>query len=397
MVAFAGFTRLCVPTTAWLHPGTANSRAAYSWPQLRDRCVLPTYRGRTAIRLACRLLGIEPEDEILFPAYSCGSELDPLIHAGLRVVGYRVSRTCEIDWADLHSKYTSRTRAVYVTHYFGWEHPLALLRQWCDERGLLLIEDCALALFSDGPSGMIGRAGDAAIFSLAKTFGTGHGALLSLARPVVAEPVLAEAGRGVLAREFERSAKADLARVLAWARVLGPVRSILRRDRQTTSAPDETALAPLSDSQRFDPRVHLNRSPHPRLLQLCASVSPVEVQRRRRENYLALEQSLSDVAGIKPLFPQLPPGVTPLAYPAVTERRDELVERLLKSGVDAHPWWAGFHPTGLRWGEFPDACWLKRHVLTLPVHQYLARPDIARMAATIRRVVAQGDLRSSSL
>ena len=107
---------------------------------------METHRGRTAVALACGMLGLAAGHEVLFPSYHCGTELDALLHAGVTPVAYRVTRQCEIDLDDLISRKTDRTRAVYLIHYFGWEQPMERLRRWCDEQGLLLIEDCALAL-----------------------------------------------------------------------------------------------------------------------------------------------------------------------------------------------------------------------------------------------------------
>jgi len=78
----------------WLVGGDSSADLSSRWPQLRDRRVLGTYRGRSAVALACRLLGIGPGHEVLVPAYNCGTELDAVLHSGARIVGYRVSRRC---------------------------------------------------------------------------------------------------------------------------------------------------------------------------------------------------------------------------------------------------------------------------------------------------------------
>ena len=62
--------------------------------------------------LACRLLGLEAGDEVLVPAYNCGTEIDALVYAGVKPVGYNVTRQCRIDLGDLMARKTDRTRAV---------------------------------------------------------------------------------------------------------------------------------------------------------------------------------------------------------------------------------------------------------------------------------------------
>jgi hypothetical protein len=51
------------------------------------------------------------------------------------------------------------------------------------------------------------------------------------------------------------------------------------------------------------------------------------------------------------------------------------------------PWWAGYHPD-LPWDEYPDTCFLKDNLLTLPVHQQLNREDILFIADRLLKNIA---------
>ena len=95
----------------WLRTQRLNSEAFGTWPQLEDRTVIGTHRGRTAVALACHMLGLGAGHEVLVPSYHCGTELDALLHAGVTPVAYRVTRHCEIDLEDLIARKTDRTRA----------------------------------------------------------------------------------------------------------------------------------------------------------------------------------------------------------------------------------------------------------------------------------------------
>jgi hypothetical protein len=62
---------------------------------------------------------------------------------------------------------TDQTAVIFCIHEFGFPHPrLQQLRKIADDRGILLIEDCA---YGWGTAG-IGQIGDYSIYSLAKTF-----------------------------------------------------------------------------------------------------------------------------------------------------------------------------------------------------------------------------------
>ncbi len=274
----------------WLGAVHCSNDLGDSWAQLRDRQVIGTHRGRSAIALACRLLGIGPGHEVLVPAYNCGTELDALLYSGARTVAYRISRQCEIDLEDLVARRTSRTRAVYLIHYFGWEQPMEKLRQWCDAEKLLLIEDCALALFSGGSHGGIGRTGDAAIFSLPKTLGCGHGGLLSLSMSRRVEiPRLAPAGFPTLFREIAHSGRAKTFRILEWLGLYGGLlsaRRLLRWGRSQLDAP--RGLSPMPDDYYFDQDRHADRALHPQARVVAGACSCEKIVSQRRSNYLRL-------------------------------------------------------------------------------------------------------------
>jgi hypothetical protein len=324
----------------------------------------------------------------LVPAYNCGTELDALLYSGARIVGYQVSRRCEVDLDDLIARRSSRTRAVYLIHYFGWEQPMEELRRWCDEQGLWLIEDCALALFSPGPSGTIGRTGDAAIFSLPKTLGFWHGGLLSLpASRAVDMPRLAPAGFPALFKEIRQCARAAILEGLERLGLYGALLSARRLKRSCQILDPDTGLPQMPANYYFNPRIDAERALHSRVVAVAASLCCEKIVRRRRGNYARLAGALDGIVGAKSLYPQLPEGVCPLSLPLLVSHRDACVKALNSRGIAAYPWWAGFHRSGIAWSQFPDACWLKQNMLTLPIHQALDDRDLNYIVETVAQVL----------
>lgn len=159
----------------------AGRRVDYSW------------NTRTAIRAAADRLGLVPGDEVLAPSWNCGSELDPLVAAGLLVRLFPVGPSGNVDPDDVRQRIGPRTRLVYLTHYFGLLQPAtAALRQLCDDRGLRLVEDLALALLS-GAHPAEGRASDVAVFCFHKFFPVIGGGALVVNRPGLPDSVFARA------------------------------------------------------------------------------------------------------------------------------------------------------------------------------------------------------------
>jgi hypothetical protein len=133
---------------------------------------------RNAIYQALSVLGIGPGDQVLLPAYICNSAVDPVLGRGAEVAFYDVGRDCEAHPAEIEARIGRRTRAVMIVHYCGFLQRVDRLRELCDRRGVLLIEDCAHVLRSEGSGHAMGRVGDAAVFSWRKFLPVQDGAAL---------------------------------------------------------------------------------------------------------------------------------------------------------------------------------------------------------------------------
>lgn len=345
-----------------------------------------SFNARVAIRAACDLLQLTPGDEVLAPAYNCGSELDPLIHAGLTVTLYPVGRDGVADPEQIAAQITSCTRAVYVTHYFGFLQPhLDDIRALCDARGLRLIEDCALSLLS-GVRPAEGRVGDVAIFCLYKFFPVlGGGALVINAADLDRRDPFRRAP------PWRRVAK-DLARSTLTG-TLGAERAraaltLLRGGppgRGPNVAPPEGQYPDIPSHYYFDPalrnaRISLFAARPMRAFDIAAAIAA------RRANWRLFQRLLVEVPGAEPLFITLPPDACPLSMPVLVADRDRITTRLQARGIAATPWWAGYNKR-LDWGGMDDAAYLKDHVLSLPLHQFLGAEHVIHIVKVLREVM----------
>lgn len=369
--------------------GGTSGAAVPAWAQFAGRGAVATWRARVGIERLCRWWGVGAGDEVLVPSYNCGTEVDPWLYCGARVVGYRVDGRARVDAADVRARVTARTRVVYVTHYFGWAEPaVGELAGWCAGRGLKLVEDCALSLFSAGPAGPVGLAGDAAVFSLCKTLAVPDGGVLTW-RAGSGEGPGVQRGRPRAGRTVRRTLpllKRAALRRAARLGCLGAAEAVagrLGRDRGAEvrevggGRPDVPADYYYDGSAGAWGWSAVTRG-------LVRGVDAGAVVARRRENYARLLERIAGVAGVRPLFEGLPAGVCPLGLPVVVEGRDAWYAAMQRAGVDAYAWWSGYH-RGVEWDAFPEACGLKDRVLVLPVHQQLGVEDIEYVGDCVRR------------
>jgi len=351
----------------------------------RGRRVRFSFNTRVAIRKACDLLSLEPGDEVLAPAYNCGSELDPLLQAGLSVRLYPIDRQTRVNLAEVEKMIGPQTRAVYVTHYFGFLNPdLQALREICDRHGLWLIEDCALSLLS-GPEPAEGHTGDVAVFCFHKFFPTfGGGALIVNNKRLSTSlqfdgnipsrrsiKYLARVGLDVLVGENQA------ATLLSMARGLGTPKKTLT----PAGRPD------MPSHYYFEPR--LQDAPISFLASRpLGGFNVKETVAARRRNFEIYLETLSGLPGVQPLFSDLCESTCPLSMPLVVNNRDALAAALVKEGISATPWWAGYH-SKLDWVDCADACYLKDHVLSLPLHQYLHSTDIKHISERLQSLIRE--------
>ena len=356
-------------------------------PLFAGRRVGYSFNTRVAIRKACDLLGLTPGDEVLAPAYNCGSELDPLRHAGLHVRLYPVTEGAEVEPEQVARLIGPRTRALYLTHYFGFLQPAtAALRALCDDRGLRLIEDCALSLLS-GATPSECRTGDVSVFCFYKFFPVLAGGALVVNDPRIEQDVVfaGTAPAKMIAKRLVRAGLGSALGPWAAARLMQRLKgqgSLQRALPVPGTCPD------MPSHYYFDPALQ-----EARITSFTArALSGFDVAAAiaaRRANYARLLYALADIPGLVPLYPALVPGSVPLSMPVRVRgaTRNWLVAALQAEGITATPWWSGYN-RHLDFSDSPEADLsaargLKDTVLSLPSHQYLGPAEIDHIAARL--------------
>jgi dTDP-4-amino-4,6-dideoxygalactose transaminase len=151
--------------------------------------------GTAALHLACLAAGIGPGDEVIVPAFTFVASASAARYVGAEPVlcDVTIPLAFNIDVEDVERRITSRTRAVIAVHFCGYPADLAALRELCDDRGLVLIEDCAQAIGArfDGSGRRVGTVGELGAFSFfsKKQLCVGEGGMVTTAEEPLAERV----------------------------------------------------------------------------------------------------------------------------------------------------------------------------------------------------------------
>jgi dTDP-4-amino-4,6-dideoxygalactose transaminase len=350
------------------------SRAPLPFPLGRPGA-LRFYVARGAIYHLFRALG---GGEVLASAYHHGNEIRALRAAGASVRFYGVDRHLEPDLAQLDRLCRPPVRALFLIHYLGWPQPVAQLAALCRERGILLVEDCALALLAETGGRPLGSFGDFSVFCLYKTLPVPNGGVLASQGPMPAalrELDLRACGRASLAG---RSAELLLAGFRRRWNGLGAALCGLKQAAGRGMTALGIRRVPVGDEGFNAAQAGLAMSSLS--WDVARRCDHESIRRRRRANYqLMLDLLAGRVAAVKE---SLPEGVCPLFFPLLVADKAEAMRALGSKGIETVPFWNEGDPEAAA-RDFPDVRFLRRHVLELPIHQDVSADQVEYMARQV--------------
>src|SRR5262245_8182149 len=136
------------------------------------------HTARSAIYHLFTKLVASGRTKVMAPDYHMGNEVRAIRAAGAQVELYPIEHDGRPDLDEVSRRCSRGTDVLFTIHYAGWPQPVGELRKICDGQGVVLVEDCALALFSEFDGEPLGSFGDYAVFCLYKTLPVLDGGLL---------------------------------------------------------------------------------------------------------------------------------------------------------------------------------------------------------------------------
>lgn len=345
--------------------------------------------GRAALFYIVKSLQLPQGSVILLPSYNCGVEVEAVLRAGYKVDFFRVKNDLTIDVDHFAGKISAQTKAAVVAHYFGFPQGVAVLKDICGRRDIVLIEDCAHALYSQYSNGRwLGTEGDFGLFSMRKTVSMPNGGAVLVNRKDFAAPDKGEKSNQSLLKGIIRSI---LENETSGSGITSDISGRLLALYEKRTANTTACRTPLNETE--DPRWYYDVP----IFDYCHGIAPFslfcvgkerfdDVISARRRNYEALEQILKSRLAADFVFPNLPEGVCPLCLPLFVARRDDVADRMTARGVV--PFVFGRHPHPLVYADiFPEVASLSDTIIGLPIHQQLVQEDMERVADAFTRSI----------
>ncbi len=380
-----------VPVTPVLSVAAFLSRQTSPIPSILDAgnsVYLPA--GRSAIGLALRLAGVEEGDEVLLPAYHCMSMVTPLALVSAKPVFFRIRSDLSVDLEDIARKITPRTKVLLATNYFGVPQELKTIRAFCDERGLVFIEDCAHSFFGGYQGRPIGSYGHYAIGSLTKFFPVRGGGCLVTNDPKAKE--LSMRGSGFITELRHIYAGLEDATYYRRLSLLRPLigtvegaRTLL--SRKPVEPQDDMPVEPgFSSLDSFDPAsVNIKAVSFTRWVSRVASSGRVIQQRRK--NFLRMLTYFSRMRDFRTPVTKLPAGCVPYMFPLWVDDLPRIFSQLEDLAVPVQRF-GQFLTPGVDETVCPVSVDFSNHGIQLPCHQELREEELNWMMETVSSVIA---------
>jgi dTDP-4-amino-4,6-dideoxygalactose transaminase len=327
--------------------------------------------GRVALLDGLRILACEEGSNVLLPSYICGVAVEPFHELGIEARFYAVSLNLQPDIIDVKNKIDEKTKGILVVNYFGFPQNIEEIQNICQKYGLYLIEDNAHGLLSQKNSRLLGTFVDIGFSSIWKILPVPNGAVLFLNNDELIER------RGSIAR-FSASQN-RFPKMSSYTYVLNSLLNDLElryRFKAKFIRDIYKKLFPKvernSSKQFQDSKVRICGVS----LKVSNNINVEDVCRKRRENYDFWLGEMCKRKNVHIVFRDLPEGVCPLNFPVIAEE-ESILQEMIDKGIPVYRW--PRLPKDIKNNqEYPNANFLARHMLTLPVHQNLTRDYLQR-------------------
>jgi dTDP-4-amino-4,6-dideoxygalactose transaminase len=315
-----------------------------------------------ALHLILRAFGIGPGDEVLVPAVTFVATVNAVLYVGATPVFLDIEDIERplLSLDDAAAKCSPGTKAAIVMHYGGYEVDLPRWRDFCDARGLRLVEDAAHA--PGVPD--VGRLSDASAFSFFpnKNMSTAEGGMVLSPDEDVLSAVRRMRGHGMTS-------------------------ATLDRHRGHAYSYDVTMLG---YNYRLD--------------ELRAAVGLIQLRhlpewnRKRNELAQAYRQKLgSRLPAVRVPFAaghRTAAHLMPVLLPE-GGRREGVMDSLRRSGIQTSIHYPPVNLFSYYRGLYPDVVLPKseeycRRELTLPLHPALEEEDVDRVVAGLQAALEEG-------
>ena len=161
----------------------------------------------TGLHLSLAALGIQPDDEVIVPAFTWIATANVVEHLGGTVVFCDIDLdTFNIDPAKIEAKITAKTKAILPVHLFGLAADMDVINAIAKQYKLWVVEDAACGFGSRYQGQHVGSLGNTGCFSFhpRKAITTGEGGMITTQNAELADKLRRLRDHGAAMSDLQR-------------------------------------------------------------------------------------------------------------------------------------------------------------------------------------------------
>ncbi|MBN2181649.1 MAG: aminotransferase class I/II-fold pyridoxal phosphate-dependent enzyme [Sedimentisphaerales bacterium] len=339
------------------------------------------WKGRVALYAILKAMGIGPGDEIILPGYTCVMNVNPIKYLGAKPVYVDIEPvTFNIDVNLLREKISPRTKVIIAQHTYGYPCDMDAVMEIAGEKGIVVVEDCCLALGSKYKGRMVGTFGKAAYFSSQwnKPYTTGLGGMV-----ITSDSELAGKIQSLCESWMRRPSSGEI--FMLWAQLA--VYRLFIYPRTTAFAQNvfryltkKGAVVGSSGTNEFRPVMAEDFFKSISGVQARSGLRQLEKLsdniKHRKEMALLYEKLLKQRGWSIPKFDSSGSDPVLVRYPLRIDGKSEALEKAAGKGIELGSWFeCPLHPIetplevyNYMHGSCPQAEIAARQVVNLPLH-----------------------------
>lgn len=350
----------------WLTMGSVTQDFEAKFAQyLGAKHALGLANGTAALHIACKILGLEPGDEVIVPSLTFVASANAIVYTGATPVFADITsmNNFNISPEDILKKITKKTRAIMIVHYGGFPCDMDAIMDIARKHDLKVIEDAAHAPGAEYKGRKLGTIGDIGCFSFFgnKNMTTGEGGMIVIGDTSLAERIRIIRSHGMT--------------TLTWDRHQGHAHTY-----------DVVELG-------YNYRIN----------EIASALGIVQLQKLEKNNQKRKTltkgyiQRLKNIRRMSIPFQDIEGKSSYHIFPILLAKdisREKLIEHLKQAGIQSSIYYPPIHlfssyrkMFGTKKGTLPKTEFVGEHELTLPLHPLMKIKDIEYICDAIGQSV----------
>lgn len=349
------------------------------------------WKGRVAMYAILKSLGISQGDEVILPGYTCVMDVTPVKYLGATPVYVDIEpATYNMNLDLLEEKITEKTKVIVAQHTYGYLVEMDRLLDIAGRHGIIVIEDCCLALGSKYRGKLAGTFGVASYFSSQwnKPYTTGLGGMALCNDPEIASKIKQLRKAEVVAPPLKRIIMLS-AQLMVYRAFVYPKTTVLATNTFRWLS-DKGLIVGSTTNQELEKPVE----PEGFFMAMSSpQASAGRKQLRKLDRIIQHRKKMTkfydDMLAQRGWQITHPPDYTDpvlVRYPVRVKDKDAVLKAAEKNGIELGSWFISpLHPQieniemyDYAWGMCPVSEKAARQVVNLPVHPRVCEKTVNR-------------------